>query len=718
MFHRTFQRSACLSVPLLVVGAVAAYAATPVILFSDLDSGPKTGGENNQGVFVCIYGKHFGNTRGTSTISAGGVAASAYKFWGASGLPTATDKACFQMGATTPSGLQSITMTVSGITSNTLPFTVRVGNVYFLDPANVSGVANDSNNGAVTAPWRTYDKAVQAIKSGDTVYVRASTTTTRSSLSARGVIVPHNPGTAGNNKAIVAYPGEVVVVGQDDDIASCSGVCHGIYSSGSFTTLADYWTFSGIEAHGNAAAIGFAGGAHLRIVANRATCPLESNWLACVYLSQSNNNSAVLGNEVFNVGTGLAAPGAIKGTHHLYFGTDDYSMEAGWNWIHTGHACRGIQIHSSPVNGGTTSDPTGNNLYDLNIHDNWVEDVGCDGINLATIDPSKGRVRVYNNVIKHAGTGNHQPDSGSYVAINIAGLTNRKLAGTGTWGASKSGLTISGSGTHFTTELQHGWNLVETATLNAWYIDQIIDDTHATVMSLGGYQGNDVPAGTPMVYQQAGTGNVEVYNNTIYDAGSCTGAGASGSTSCGAFSRTRAPSYGSPALTLLLSNNAIQQTSSEAYFANWNAGTPWTTYVSGTNNLYYGGMGTIPTTGNLTSSPTFISGSDFHLQASSPAINAALSGVLPGRDFDGVARPQSVNGSIGAYEGSSTIDSASICDLNGDGTVNSADVSLALDEALGKTACGNGSVISGGCDVVMVQRVILAVLGGVCRTGQ
>jgi hypothetical protein len=58
----------------------------------------------------------------------------------------------------------------------------------------------------------------------------------------------------------------------------------------------------------------------------------------------------------------------------------------------------------------------------------------------------------------------------------------------------------------------------------------------------------------------------------------------------------------------------------------------------------------------------------------------------------------------------------SACDLNGDGIVNFTDVQLAINQALGVTACTNGSLQSSGqCNVVSVQRVINAsASGGVC----
>lgn len=56
------------------------------------------------------------------------------------------------------------------------------------------------------------------------------------------------------------------------------------------------------------------------------------------------------------------------------------------------------------------------------------------------------------------------------------------------------------------------------------------------------------------------------------------------------------------------------------------------------------------------------------------------------------------------------------CDLNNDGVVNAADVQLALDQALEKTACAAADLDKDGrCTVNDVQRVINAVLGQGCR---
>lgn len=57
------------------------------------------------------------------------------------------------------------------------------------------------------------------------------------------------------------------------------------------------------------------------------------------------------------------------------------------------------------------------------------------------------------------------------------------------------------------------------------------------------------------------------------------------------------------------------------------------------------------------------------------------------------------------------------CDLNLDGVVNSADVLLAVNMDLGQSACSADIVGINLCNVVVVQRVTNAALGGSCVAG-
>ena len=120
--------------------------------------------------------------------------------------------------------------------------------------------------------------------------------------------------------------------------------------------------------------------------------------------------------------------GASKRYQSVYFTTDSNHVEVGWNTIAHNASCRGIQFHSSPV-----SQDSGFNQFDLSIHDNEISGQTCDGLNLATIDPSKGRIAVFNNVIYHVGTGPRPPDGdSSYACISSPGIVNRGKPGSGT----------------------------------------------------------------------------------------------------------------------------------------------------------------------------------------------------------------------------------------------------------------------------------------------
>jgi hypothetical protein len=58
--------------------------------------------------------------------------------------------------------------------------------------------------------------------------------------------------------------------------------------------------------------------------------------------------------------------------------------------------------------------------------------------------------------------------------------------------------------------------------------------------------------------------------------------------------------------------------------------------------------------------------------------------------------------------------SQSACDLNGDSTVNVADVQLSVNMTLGLVPCTADIAGLGVCNVVTVQRVVNTVLGGTC----
>src|ERR1035441_4948539 len=53
----------------------------PVILYTDITSGPNSGGEGNNGIYLTIFGTHFGATQGTSTVTINGKSVAQYLLW-------------------------------------------------------------------------------------------------------------------------------------------------------------------------------------------------------------------------------------------------------------------------------------------------------------------------------------------------------------------------------------------------------------------------------------------------------------------------------------------------------------------------------------------------------------------------------------------------------------------------------------------------------------
>jgi hypothetical protein len=384
--------------------ACGAQAATPSlrVFYSDLESGPNTGGQADQGAFVTIYGKGFGASQGSSTVSTGGKPAAGYPIW--------TDsKITFQLGAAAQAG--NIVVTVNGKPSNGIPFTVRSGRIYFVGPSG-----SDHNSGGFNSPWRSLVKAVKSMGSGDIVYLmngmgQTSVDDYDASLSIS------SSGAAGRPKALVAYPGAQATVGSEN------GTSYGIRTPDIHSGPFSYWTIAGLTLRGRNESLSLVSVSNWRVVGNDISCPNADGVAACVEVERS-TQIKVLGNHIHNAGK----VGASKHYHSLYFTTDSNHIEAGWNAITDNHSCRGIQFHSSP-NGSNT----GFNQYDLIVHDNVIHGQVCDGINFATIDPSKGPVLAYNNVIYHVGIGpDPKGDVANYACISSPGTTNHGAPGSGT----------------------------------------------------------------------------------------------------------------------------------------------------------------------------------------------------------------------------------------------------------------------------------------------
>ena len=537
--------------------AMLAQSSTPRLFYSDLESGPNTGGQNNNGAFVTLWGKGFGASQGTSTVTVGGGSVAAYELW-------SDGKIIVQLGAGAVTG--NIVVKAGSASSNGVPFTVRAGNIFF-----VSTSGNDANAGTFAAPWRTIVKAKNTIAPGDIAYIEngvAQTTeenfTAYLSMDKNGA---SNSGTAAAPKALIAYPNASVTIGV------AGGLHYGIRTP-NIGTHEDYWVISQLHIIAGTQAMDI-GGTGWKIVGNEMQCPNADDQVGCFEMSEG-NQVKFWGNEVHNAGIN---PTSSKYYHAVYFSTDSNHIDVGWNHIHDNFTCRALQFHSSPLCSPScgSGDTTGFDQYDLHVHDNLIHGDNCNGINFATVDPSKGAVEAYNNVIFHVGLMDPLQLGASFSCIYVAGITNNGTAGSGT---------------------------------------------------------------------------VQVFNNTLSDCAANNSSNASGSR--GAFGVGGGPST----LLMNLRNNVAEQNPGEIYVDGS------LSQIKGDHNLWFGvGTGPTQTTNNLNVDPQFVnrSGGDLHIASTSPAKDAGLTVVPsnpfvpnPGanqvRDKDGTLRPQGTAFDLGAYE--------------------------------------------------------------------
>jgi Ni,Fe-hydrogenase III small subunit len=243
--------------------AVLAQTSTPRLFYSDLESGPNTGGQNNNGAFVTIWGKGFGASQGTSSVTVGGGAVAAYQLW-------SDGKIIVQLGAGAVTG--NIVVKVGSAASNGVPFTVRAGNIYF-----VSTSGNDANAGTFAAPWRTIPKAKNTIAAGDIAYIENGVMQTTEDNFTAYLSMDNNgssnSGTASAPKALVAYPNASVTVGQ------AGGLHYGIRTPNIGVNI-DYWVISQLHIIAGTQAMDI-GGAGWKIVGNEMQCPNADDQVGC-----------------------------------------------------------------------------------------------------------------------------------------------------------------------------------------------------------------------------------------------------------------------------------------------------------------------------------------------------------------------------------------------------------------------------------------------------
>jgi hypothetical protein len=325
-----------------------------------------------------------------------------------------------ELGPATATG--QVVVTVNAQSSSGGPsFTVRPGTIYC-----VKTTGSNSNSGQYQDCWLTLPHAVQNAALGGTIYSHGVSQAADDGEGWNAAITLRvawcGLDGSGYPRALVAYPGTTVTVG-----VSAGGPSTGIRATDSSavpSACTGGWTFAGLTVRGQSAIdlngqSAAARSTHWRIINNDMSCPNGDGANACFHSSRVGAPTKVLGNNIHDAGV---CPVASALYHGLYPSTDSVGLEIAWNSVGPVCGCRGIHTHSS----------SGLAQFDISVHDNVVHDTQCDGILLATIDPSQGGVSVYNNVIYNAGKGPANPEgSGSWSCILVPGSNQSGPPGSG-----------------------------------------------------------------------------------------------------------------------------------------------------------------------------------------------------------------------------------------------------------------------------------------------
>src|SRR5262249_12353750 len=187
--------------------------SAPVLYFTDLASGPRSGNgdtsrgqrANQDGALVTVWGANLGSAQGTSTINLGGVTPSAIYYWGNATAPNCGAATLFnsyqklqciifQVNHATAPGAQNIVVTVGGVATSALSFTVTTsGAIYYVPPSG--------------GDFTSIQTALDTAALGDIIYVK------NGSDVLTGVTPPYSTVPTGAPLALVVYPGHSVQVG-------------------------------------------------------------------------------------------------------------------------------------------------------------------------------------------------------------------------------------------------------------------------------------------------------------------------------------------------------------------------------------------------------------------------------------------------------------------------------------------------------------------------
>ena len=384
-------------------------AGDPLLYFSDITSGPKSGNSDTSdgrsgldGAIVTLWGRNLGGAQGSSKVYVNGVEAASTYTWGNAATPAdlytyhQMQMISIQVSRFAQDGLGSIYVIVNGRLSNSLPFTVRTGNIYF----STLGGNDDTGDGSWSNPWRTIPKAADSLSPGDIAYIGDGVDQFAETNYGAAVNLGSD-GEPGRPKALIVYPGATSNVG-NDTLGKAFHVWN--ENTGGYSV---YWVMAKFRM--TTAEVGVTAQAGFRVIGNYVTAPNGDGMDGAVG-GRNGSDIYILGNELENVGSANCS----KLYHSIYItgarqdnpprAPTESNREVAWNYVHDNLSNRGINIYSEQEYSAY--------IQQNRVHDNVIVNQRGDGILLGYY--VIGDNWVYNNLIVNAGLGPEWSDDASY----------------------------------------------------------------------------------------------------------------------------------------------------------------------------------------------------------------------------------------------------------------------------------------------------------------
>lgn len=386
-------------------------APRPILLFTDILSGPNYGGEDNNGAYLSLYGFNLGDSQaleqGKLKVFIGDHEVGRYISLGKAKSQAWRDHSMTlqhlsvqvghlgneQPGVTLPVLIQNYT----ACSTEKHQFTIQQGDIYFLD--NVIGNDATAQKNRIDKPWRYMQTADQGglisrVKPGDMIILRGKKTWTDKGYTNRFARFRRITGSEPKGLAetgpitIKGYPGEDVSI----EIASGSyGGFHGVNESypedSDWIVLSDLKILGGDRTVKDAPVNLQANSDHWRIINNEICCWAAEDGSKGAEarsggITGNGKDIKIIGNYIHDIGGG-------KLNHGIYLDTGANDVEIAYN-------------HIANIKGGNviqTYDNLGDkNLKELNIHHNLLENGNRYGLN---ISEGTASASISNNIIRN-----------------------------------------------------------------------------------------------------------------------------------------------------------------------------------------------------------------------------------------------------------------------------------------------------------------------------